>query len=235
MNHINKLASMVINNVRSGLIGMTATPSLSIEMVEDDIVMTYQNMVKKYIYKNAIPWNDLMISLKCIPVDCKSIDRCRCSESSCSKPMAHFVVPQIFSDAGNEPLINYIGSVNMQRPFLTFTDVLSMNYSVYSRRGSKYPRVWIDTTPNCDNLYDVFIWNAPLIKKITVVAVFKDPRQVDDFICNTCAGEEVECEMTNNMNFMDTEVVQAVTEKYIRYFKQFREEDTVSDLSNKRP
>ncbi len=85
MNHINKLASMVINNIRSGLIGMTATPSLSIEMVEDDIVMTYQNMVKKYIYKNAIPWNDLMISLKCIPVDCKSIDRCGCSESSCSK------------------------------------------------------------------------------------------------------------------------------------------------------
>nr|DAD59366.1 MAG TPA: hypothetical protein [Bacteriophage sp.] len=42
-----------------------------------------------------MPTKDLYLSINCIPVDCKSIDRCRCSrEDPCSDPpIAHFEIP----------------------------------------------------------------------------------------------------------------------------------------------
>lgn len=241
MNYIQKLSSAVINNIRSGLVGFSGNPSLSQQLVEDEIVLTYQNMIKKYILKNIIPKRELILTIRCIPVDCEDIERCHCFQG-CSTPMAHFQIPQIFTDSGNGMLIDYVGSVDMQRPFIVFTNPTTLKYSTYSRRGHNYPRVWIDTTPNCNNLNDAFIWNAPLIKAVTVSAIFKDPRQIEDFVCNTCnkssdmLSQVTECDpMINNMNFMDTEIIQIVTEKFIKYYKQLREPDTIADLSNKRP
>jgi hypothetical protein len=52
-----------------------------------------------------------------------------------------------------------------------------MNFTrQYRRRGKHKPFVYIDTTPNERGMYDCFIFNAPLIKEVSVVAIFKDPR-----------------------------------------------------------
>jgi hypothetical protein len=52
-----------------------------------------------------------------------------------------------------------------------------MNYTRnYRKRGKYKPFVYIDTTPNERGMYDCFIFNAPLIKEVSVVAIFKDPR-----------------------------------------------------------
>jgi len=46
----------------------------------------------------------------------------------------------------------------------------------YRRRGKDKPYVWIDTTPNENNMYDCFIFNAPLLSAVSITAIFKDPR-----------------------------------------------------------
>mgnify|MGYP006991634713 CR=1 FL=1 len=38
-----------------------------------------------------LPIKDLLTSLNCIPVDCKSLDKC--CEGSYSPPIAHFEIP----------------------------------------------------------------------------------------------------------------------------------------------
>lgn len=240
MNYIDKLASIVLNSIRSGLSGISATPSIPNKaIVEDEIIMTYQNVVKKYIIKGIIPKKDMIMTIRCIPVDCRDLERCNCGINDCHTEMAHFEIPQIFSDMGNGLLIEYIGSPDMNRPFSVFTNVSTLKYSVYSRRGNKYPRVWIDTTPNCRNLNDAFIWNAPLIKSVTVSAIFKDIRQVDEFVCNICNAKVnpmEQCEVVyNNMNFMDMEVINLVTEKFIRYYKQLKDTPEVADLAERKP
>jgi hypothetical protein len=48
----------------------------------------------------------------------------------------------------------------------------------FLRRGAEKPYVYIDTTPNENNMYDCWIFNAPLLKKISVIGIFKDPRQL---------------------------------------------------------
>lgn len=60
--------------------------------------------------KGILPTKDLLLSINCIPVDCKDLDRCSvCSNGASGKAQAHFEVPQILMDFGNES-IQYIGS-----------------------------------------------------------------------------------------------------------------------------
>ena len=75
------------------------------------------------------------------------------------------------------------------------------------------PFVYIDTTPNENNAYDCYIFDAPLLERVSIIAVFKDPRQVEDYAC---------CELTeaDNMSFIATEVKKRLIEKKLRYYRQ---------------
>ena len=49
-------------------------------------------------------------------------------------------------------------------------------------------------------MLDCFLFNAPLVTQISVVGVFKDPRQLNRFSC--CTTSELEGPDTNN-SFID--------------------------------
>ena len=135
-------------------------------------------IIKEYALKGILPVKDLLLSINCIPVDCKDLDRC-CSSNLQNQPVAHFEVPQILMDYGNDS-IAYIGSTDRQNPFRYSTS--SVNWSIYNKyrkRGKDKPYVIIDPTPNENGMFDCFIFNAPLIKQISIVAIFKDPRQLE--------------------------------------------------------
>jgi hypothetical protein len=44
-------------------------------------------------------------------------------------------------------------------------------------------------------LLDCYIFEAPLIKQISVVAVFKDPRQLEEFQCD-CEADDITNKVT---------------------------------------
>jgi hypothetical protein len=46
----------------------------------------------------------------------------------------------------------------------------------YRKRGQNKPYVWIDFAPNSEGMLDCFIFNAPMLKQISVIGIFKDPR-----------------------------------------------------------
>ena len=80
-------------------------------------------------------------------------------------------------------------------------------------RGADKPYVYIDTTPNENNMYDCYIFNAPLLKRVSITAIFKDLRQVEDFAC--CLSE------VRNMTFMDAEIKASLTKKKLLYYRQY--------------
>ena len=61
-------------------------------------------------------------------------------------------------------------------------------------------------------MIDGYIFNAPLIKQVSISAIFKDPRQVEEFGC---------CENIENYSFLNNEIKRRLTEKKIRYYRQF--------------
>ena len=213
---VEKLASAIYNDIVSGLSGITSTPTLSMQQLEDDIIDERLQIIKEYSLKNLIPRNDLLMSINCIETDCKSLDKCPCGKNI-TKPELHFEIPQIVNDLASDS-IEFIGSIDKGVQFKVYTNT-SFQYHRYKRRGANKPYVYIDVTPNENNMYDAWVFNAPMLKYVSVMAIFKDPRQLIYYDC--CKGDEIE-----NYTFISTEIKKRLTEKKLRYYKQFYQSPT---------
>ena len=213
-NQIDKLVSAIKNDVISGLRGYHTNLSMSDEQLADDIIDERLQIIKEYSLKGILPTRDLYLSINCIPVDCKDIERCRCGKEDCLTPTAHFEIPQLLNDYGLQS-VDYIGSSDRQLPFIYYTSSTAFRYHKYKKRGKNKPYVWIDTTPNENGMYDCFVFNAPLLSQVSITAIFKDPRQINELSssCNCVEG------MDNNMSFINNEIKKRLTEKKIRYYR----------------
>ena len=207
---VTKLASAIYNDVVSGLVGITSNPTISIDQLEDDVVDERLQIIKEYSLKNIIPRNDLLMAINCINIDCKSLDRCPCGERSYSKPEQHFEIPQLVNDYGMDA-IEFIGSVDRLQYFKVYTTT-AFQFHKNLRRGANRPYVYIEPTPNENNMYDCWLFGAPLLKKLSIIAIFKDPRQLKQFNC--CAGDDLE-----NYTFISAEIKKRLTEKKLRYYR----------------
>ena len=214
-NTIEKLASAIKNDVLGGLRGYHTNVSLNIEQLCDEIINERLQVLKEYSLKGILPAKDLYMSINCIEVDCKDLERCKCNRGDGGATVvAHFEIPQILNDYGGQA-INYIGSNDMQNSFVYYTSNQGYRYHKYRKRGKNKPYVWIDTTPNENGMYDCFLFNAPLVSQITITAIFKDPRQLEKYSC--CEGLD-----NPNFSFIDNEVQKRLTEKKIRYYKSIQ-------------
>lgn len=212
---INRLASAIYNDIVGGLRGYHVNHSISIEQLEDDVVSTRIAVIKEYALKGILPIKDLLEAINCIQVNCKDLDRCNCNSSYVGTPQLHFTIPQIMADIFGSDCIDYIGSTDRQLPFTIYTTMRNMQiYSKYRRRAKNKPFVYIDTTPNNEGKIDGFIFNAPYLKEISVVAIFKDPRELDNYKC--CPSDEA----SKRFSFIDAEVRKRVTSQYIQYYRQ---------------
>ena len=207
---LEQLKSAIYNNVVGGQMGDKYMPLISMEQIEDDIIDERLLIIKELGMKNMLPKNDLLMAINCIELDCESLDRCPCGKSY-TKPLQHFEIPQIVNDFGDEA-VEFIGSVDREVQFVVYTST-SYQMHKYKRRGANRPYVYIETVPNENNMYDCFVFNAPLLKRLSVIAVFKDPRQLEQFSC--CVNED-----TINYNFIDNDIKRRLTEKYKRYYGQ---------------
>lgn len=211
-NQIEKLASAIRNDVVSGLRGYHTNMSMSIEQLMDEIVDERLQILKEYSLKGVLPVKDLYLSINCIPVDCKDLERCRCPHDlECATVTAHFEIPQIVNDYGALS-IDYIGSSDRQNPFIFYTSSTAYRYHKYRKRGKNKPYVWIDTTPNENGMYDCFVFNAPLLGQVSITAIFKDLRQLEKYACCTELRDD-------NMTFINNEIKKRLTEKKIRYYR----------------
>lgn len=223
---VDKLASAIYNDIIGGLAGITSTPNLSLEQLKDDIVDERLQIIKEYSMKNLIPRNDLLMSINCIDVDCLSMDKCpKCRGGvDYTPPQLHFQIPQLVNDYAEEA-VEFIGSLNRENQFKVYTNT-SFQYHKFLRRGSEKPYVYVEPTPNDENMYDAWIFNAPFIKKISVIAIFKDPRQLEQYDC--CKGDDIE-----NYSFISAEIKKRLTEKKLRYYRQLSAQPTANTQSPK--
>ena len=194
---------------------------MSTEQLCQDIVDERLQILKEYSLKGILPTRDLYISINCIPVDCKSLDKCRCNNQNFSTPTLHFEIPQILNDYGSLS-IDYIGSTDKQLPFIYYTSPSILRQHQYRKRGKDRPYVWIDTTPNEKGMYDCFVFNAPLLKVVSISAIFKDLRQLDNYDCCTDLQDD-------NMTFINNEIKKRVTEKKLRYYRSFAPNNLPND------
>jgi len=212
-----KLASAIYNDIMGGLNGITSTPNMSLEQLQDDIVDERLQIIKEYSMKNLIPVNDLVMLIACVPVDCMSLDKCPCNGPDYTPAIAHFEIPQLVNDFADRA-VEYLGTIDKGYEFKVYTNT-SFQYHKYLRRGASKTYVYIDPTPNKNNMNDGWIFQSPLIKKISIIGIFKDPRQLEQYDC--CKGDDIE-----NYSFLSAEIKKRLTEKKIRYYRQLAAQPT---------
>lgn len=205
-----KLASQAELEILSGLSGITATLNLPIEALEDELVMTRLAIIHKYTLQNLVPLHDLATSINCIELDCASLDKC-CEHDPDDELVAHFEIPQLANVLGDDAIL-WLGTTDKQIRFKVYTSPI-FKYHKYKRRGKNKPFVYIDITPNKNNLYDAYLFNAPLLERVSIVAIFKDPRQFEEgFSC--CNYTEID-----NLSDIELEAKDTVVAKYIKYYR----------------
>ena len=149
----------------------------------------------------------MMTAINCVEVDCKDQNKCSCMSSLANAKMAkHFEIPQLMPGLGADALA-FVGSTDRSHAFKVYYNLEAIKYQQhyqnYRKKSNPKPFVYIDTTPNEHNLYDGYVFNAPLLERLTVIAVFKDPRQVAELSC--CNYTEAD-----NMTWIATEVKQNI-------------------------
>lgn len=215
--YIEKLASQIRNDVVSGLRGYHQNLSMNMDQLQDEIVACRLEILHQYFLKGIFPIKDLLIAINCVNVDCESLERCRCREHNEDDTLvAHFQIPQVISYYGKQA-IEYIGSTDRRNKFQIVTSLSELENRKYKKRGKHKPYVWIDNAPNENGMLDCFIFNAPFIEQVSVVGVFKDPRQLNQYNC--CNTDELNGPDVN-MSFVDQLVKDKLTKEKLYYYRQ---------------
>ena len=215
--YIEKLASQIRNDVVSGLRGYHQNQSMNMDQLEDEVVACRLEILHQYFLKGIFPTKDLLIAINCVDVDCKSLERCKCGTIREDDTLvAHFEIPQLISYYGKQA-IDYIGSVDRQNKFQVITSLTELENRKYKKRETNKPYVWIDFSPNENGMLDCFVFNAPFLEQVSVVGVFKDPRQLKQYRC--CNTDELDGPDVNP-SFVDQLVKDKLTKEKLYYYRQ---------------
>lgn len=208
---LNRLTSAIWNDIEAGLSGMNANPNLSLEQLEDEVIETRETVIKEWYLKDVLKPHDLMLAINCIEVDCKDPAQCCEVGVGSGKSEMHFEIPQLLNDMGSDA-IEWIGTIDKEQRFDVYYTTDAIKYRQYKKRGANKPFVYIQKTPNKNGMYDGWIFNAPFIKRLSIIAAFRDPRQLENFNC---------CDSNNYLELgsVSNEIKKRLTEQKLRYYR----------------
>jgi hypothetical protein len=214
---INEISSAIINDLFSGnLVTLSNRSMISQEQIEDEVVEQRNAVIKEWFLKNLLKKEDMMSAINCVEVDCKDQNKCSCVSSLANAKMAkHFEIPQLAPGLGPESLA-FVGSTDRSNSFKIYYSLEAIKYQQYyqkyRRRPNRKPFVYIEKTPNENGKYDGWIFDAPLVKYIAVIGIFKDPRDLKEYNC---------CQDTDYMEMgaISNEVKNRILQKKIQLYR----------------
>lgn len=203
--NVKQIASAVLSHIYDGLKGAVANIAVSQEQLEDEVVAERNTIIKEYLIKGVANLQEVYSAINCVEVQCASMSKC-CELGDLGQKALHFEIPPVLLLSGVST-IKFIGSIDQKEKYQVYTNN-DYKYHKYKKRGANKPYVYLDTTVNSNGMIDGYIFNAPLVKMISVVAVFLDPRKLVEFNC--CADEEI----VTDCGIISNDIVHRLTQKY---------------------
>ena len=209
--NVKQIASAVLSHIYDGLKGAVANIAVSQEQLEDEVVAERNTIIKEYLIKGVANLQEVYSAINCVEVQCASMSKC-CELGDLGQKALHFEIPPVLLLSGVST-IKFIGSIDQKEKYQVYTNN-DYKYHKYKKRGANKPYVYLDTTVNSNGMIDGYIFNAPLVKMISVVAVFLDPRKLVEFNC--CADEEI----VTDCGIISNDIVHRLTQKYAMWYRQ---------------
>ena len=217
--NIEQISAAIINDLYAGLSGLNnANHSISEEQLEDEVVTMREQVILEWWKKGLLQKDDLLTAINCVVVDCKDPTKC----SACDKPYSgpagrsemHFQIPQVISGIGEDALF-FVGSADRQVRYKVYFTPSQAKYHKYRRYNANKPYVYIEKTPNENGMYDGWIFNLPFVKTISVIGIFKDPRDLQKIGCDG------NCDNSNGeIGSVTHEIKERLTKEKIFYYRQ---------------
>lgn len=216
---IEQISSAIVNDLYSGLRELNSNIDVSLEQIEDEVVAMREQIIREYWLHGLLRRDDLLTALNCVVVDCKDPNKC----SACDRPYSgpagqselHFEIPRTVDGLG-EDAIFFIGSADRQERYRVYYSPTQVKYNKYRRRAKNSPYVYIEKTPNENGNYDGWIFNLPFVKTISVIGIFKDPRDLERLGCDG------NCDNSNgDIGSISHEVQSRLTKEKLAYYKQY--------------
>lgn len=208
---VKEISAAIYNHVVTALQGYNANPAISLEQLEDEVIAERQQVLKEYILNGVINIDELYLALNCVEVDCDYMSKC--CDLPVGKKALHFEIPPIMNVSGGGQ-VKFIGSVDRQVKYTVYTDD-SYRFHEYRRRKNKAPYVYLDTTINSNGNIDGYIFGSDMVKYISVIALFADPRKLLEWDC--CSGD---VDKYLEMGVLSNEVIKRLSAKYLAWYKQ---------------
>lgn len=209
---IEQIASAVINDVEAGIVGLHENITLSQEQIEDEVVAKRESTILQWWKKGILQKGDLLMAINCVVVDCK--DPVKCCNNAAGYSEKHFEIPQTIAGLGDDS-IYWIGSADRKQQYSIYYSPSQAKYHKYKKRRANKPYVYIERTPNENGMYDGWIFNLPYVKTISIIGIFRDPRQLEklgcDGNCDNSAGD---------FGSITDEVKNQLTKEKLYYYRQ---------------
>lgn len=183
---LNELSSAIYNDIVGGaLVPSSGVQFVSLEQLEDECIETRNAVIKDWYNKNLIRLEDIAVAINCIEVDCKDQNKCPCKGLD-PKLAKHFEIPPLIPGLGPDA-IRYIGSTDRANSYKIYYNLEAVKYQQYyqkyRKRSKDKPYIYIDKTINENGMYDCWVFGAPMVQYLSVIGIFRDPRQLEQYNC----------------------------------------------------
>jgi len=217
-----EMASACRNRIADGLDGNIADQAFSLEQLYAEIDLQRADFAHKYAITNKLNPKFLVQELPLQKLVCDNLTPgLDCTEDLLKDPDASIPrveIPAISPLFGVNP-VEYVGLNNMRESFKVYyhpDDIRTHRVRIKTRHK---PFIWVDLAPNENGKLDMWFFNmSPYnpLQFVKVRAIFEQPSFIDPTNPNFL-NEEYPAPQHMQMAIID-----ALTEKWIRYYRQLQ-------------
>lgn len=210
---LSQMASAIRNHVVDGLDGIAST-SFSVDQLKDEILQVTAFVIVEFTAQGVIDASRLAQRIDGIRVECKDLSA-NCHVAS-EVDALHFVIPNLNRMVA-DPII-YLGAADGTIDFRVYFD-RDYRFHKYRLATSKKPFAWVSSTPNTEDLYDVFLFNIGKyngFQFISMDAIFDNPYDIQ----KTEYYEQFSSAEFYAPMAVQSKVIDILTQKYVNYYRQ---------------
>lgn len=211
---INEMASSVRNRVNDGLSGSITNQAYSIDQLYDEIDLQRADFVHKYAGTKKLNHKFLLQTIDALEIVCRDLSK-ECG-LECGDAVPSVKVPQLLATF-NDMSIDYLGLVNKQEDFKVYFSTQDIQNHKYRKRTSHKPYAWVDTTVDENNMITIYFFNMDkynALEYVSIRGMFEHPTWVSK------VDPQFDSKEYPAPAHMQNAIVDALTEKYIRYYRQ---------------
>lgn len=211
----NEIASAIRNRVADGLSGNLSNQAFSVEQLLEEIDLQRADFAHKYAQTNKLDPKYLVQEIDTQEIVCRNLSD-DCFIQSPGDDIPSIKIPKVLPLLGDNA-IEWVGLHNMQENFDVYFHPEQIKDHKVRIKTRHRPFVWADTAPDSNDMMTLWFFNLgkfnPL-KFVKVRAVFEHPTRV---AINNPLVLDMEYPAPLHMQ---NAIIDALTEKYVRYFRQ---------------